>query len=179
MSLLKHYLLRIIITDHICNYWINQAYNKLICYSIRSVLEKNEMIKREQTRALLLHYLNSPSSSRYSSLQTLSELLGLSKEDIDLVSRITLKESNEAIKSAVKSFSQLFVEFLMQESNPQQSNHAIKEQTITPSADTRYAQRDEDERPSLAVASLGRTPAEISKVLTNPLQISNSLKPHT
>ena len=76
------------------------------------------MIKREQTRALLLQYLNSPSSSRNSSLRTLSELLILSKEDIDLVSRITLKESNqvgtEANKSAVKSFSQHFVEFLMQ-----------------------------------------------------------------
>lgn len=141
------------------------------------------MIKREQTRALLLQYLNSPSSSRNSSLRTLSELLILSKEDIDLVSRITLKESNqvgtEVNKSAVKSFSQLFVEFLMQESNPRQSNHVIKEQAITPSADTGYTQRDKDERPSLAVASLGRTPAEISKVLTGPLQTSNSLKPHT
>ena len=104
------------------------------------------MIKREQTRALLLQYLNSPSSSRNSSLRTLSELLILSKEDIDLVSRITLKESNqvgtEANKSAVKSFSQLFVEFLMQESNPRQSNHVIKEQAITPSVCTYTLHRD-------------------------------------
>ena len=136
------------------------------------------MVKREQTRALLLQYLKSPSSSRYSSLRTLSELLALSKEDIEIFSRVTLKDSNQVnteVKSAVKSFSQLFVEFLMQESNPQRSNYVTKEQ----SADIRYAQRDEDERPSLAVASLGRTPAEISKVLTDPLHISNSLKPHT
>ncbi|KAI6656918.1 hypothetical protein LOD99_16220 [Oopsacas minuta] len=142
----------------------------------RLVLEKNGMVNREQTRVLLLDYLNSPSSSTM--LQRLSEHLALSREGIEIISRITLREAKQinnietlSTKTNVKSFSQLFVEFLMQESNPQLANNIVKKEPIIQSAKPNYP-RDRDERPSLAVASLGPTPAEISKVLlTAPLQM--------
>ena len=114
------------------------------------------MVSREQTRSLLVQYISSSSSQKESTLHSLSELLDLSREDTHTLSRTELRESSDAAYIApVKSFSQLFVEFLMQESNPQQSrnithNPVKKEPFIEPV----YTVRDRDERPSLSVVSL-------------------------
>ena len=137
-------------------------------HSIRSVLDKNSMVNRDQTRSLLVQYLNSPPSSREATLRSLSELLALGREDVHTVSRVVLRENNTATIAPVKSFSQLFVEFLMQESNPQQSQNTshpvIKETDIEPLTETRST-RDRDERPSLSVVSLVPT----NLTLTTPL----------
>ena len=136
------------------------------------MLERNYFVNREQTRSLLLQYISSRSPAREAMLQSLSDLLAMSRGDVDILSRVVLSTSVATTTPSVKSFTQLFVEFLMQESNPQQSHSSTqqivkKDTAIEPVMETRSATRDRDERPSLSTVSL--VPTNFSQPLTTPL----------
>ena len=139
------------------------------------------MVNREQTRALLLQYITAPPASIDSAIQAISTLLVLTpgeKETLKDSKKQKMNKQNSNPTIPHKSFSQLFIEFLMQESGPQPASSDSMGSApvlLEPTPERGFSfPRDRDDRPSLATATLGPTPADISKVMNAPLP--NSVK---